>query len=173
MATHPGMDFEEQVRQHLPGRLRTRIDRLDERATRFMQEYGITLLRLALAVVYIWFGALKIVDRSPVKALIADTAPWADTSWLLPVLGVWEVIIGLGLIFPVVLRLTLLLFWLQLAGTFLVFITAPGHAFQDDNPLLLSDSGEFVLKNLVLISAGLVVGSTLRRRRAAAARARR
>ena len=59
---------------------------------------------------------------------------------------------------------TLLLFWLQLAGTFLVLILRPDIAFQQGtNPLLLTTEGEFVIKNLVLISAGLVVGGTVRR----------
>ena len=46
-------------------------------------------------------------------------------------------------------------------GTFLVFLLLPDLTFQDGNPLLLTTEGEFVLKNLVLLSAGLVVGSQL------------
>jgi hypothetical protein len=61
------------------------------------------------------------------------------------------------------MRLILLLFWLQMAGTFLVLVLQPDVAFQGGNPLLLTTEGEFVIKNLVLITAGLVVGSTVRR----------
>ena len=81
------------------------------------------------------------------------------------VIGVWEIIIGIGLLVPVLLRLTLALFWLQMAGTFLSLIVLPDRAFQDGNPLLLDVTGEFIVKNLVLIAAGLVIGSTVRRRR--------
>ena len=66
-----------------------------------------------------------------------------------------------SLIFNFALRMTLFLFWLQLAGTFLVLVLRPDIAFQSGNPFFLTTEGEFVIKNLVLISAGLVVGSTV------------
>ncbi len=44
------------------------------------------------------------------------------------------------------------------------FVVVPGECFQDGNPLLLTDTGEFVLKNLVLLSAAIVIGATVRRR---------
>ena len=52
----------------------------------------------------------------------------------------------------------------QLAGTFMVLFVRPQDAFQEGNPLLLTDKGEFVIKNLVLASAGLAVGSRLNRK---------
>lgn len=77
----------------------------------------------------------------------------------------WEVALGIALLFRFYLRLTLLLFFLQLAGTFLVLIVHPEEAFQNGNPLMLTQTGEFVVKNLVLLSAGIAVGSTVRRGR--------
>jgi uncharacterized membrane protein YkgB len=128
-----------------------------------MEAYGILLLRLALAIVFIWFGALKVFGQSPVADLVADTAYWLPSEFVVKSLGVWEIIVGIGLLFPVALRLTLALFWLQMLGTFLVLLMHPDRAF-DGNPLLLTLTGEFVVKNLVLIAAGLVIGSTVRRR---------
>jgi hypothetical protein len=55
------------------------------------------------------------------------------------------------------------MFWAQMAGTFLVLIVHPSLSFQEGNPLLLTVEGEFVIKNLVLMAAGLVVGSQARR----------
>ena len=128
-----------------------------------METYGTPLLRMSLAVVFIWFGVLKIIGRSPVYELVAKTVYWVSPDFFIPFLGVWEVLIGAGLLLRAALRLTLLLFWLQLAGTFLVLVLRPDIAFQHGNPLLLTTEGEFVIKNLVLISAGLVVGGTVRR----------
>lgn len=139
--------------------------RLDAAVASFMESHGITALRLAVAVVFIWFGALKVVDRSPVADLVADTVYWVPDDFFVRFLGVWEMVVGLGLLLRFALRVTLLLFWAQMAGTFLVLIVHPGLSFQDSNPLLLTVTGEFVVKNLVLISAGLVIGSTVRRRR--------
>jgi uncharacterized membrane protein YkgB len=129
-----------------------------------MNAWGIRLLRLALAVTFIWFGALKVLDRSPVADLVAQTVYWVSGDWVVPFLGWWEIAVGLGLLFRLALRLTLLFFFLQMAGTFLVLVVHPDLSFQNGNPLLLTVLGEFVVKNLVLLSAGLVVGSTVHRR---------
>ena len=79
-------------------------------------------------------------------------------------MGFWEIAVGLGLLTGRFMRLTILFFLLQMAGTFLVLVVKPDVAFQSANPLLLTTEGEFVVKNLVLISGALVVGSTVRRR---------
>ncbi|HEY3247818.1 MAG TPA: DoxX family membrane protein [bacterium] len=140
--------------------------RIDNGMIELMREHGVLILRIALGIVFIWFGALKIIGRSPVGDLVAHTVYWVDPSWFVPLLGMWEVVVGVGLLVGVALRLVLFLFWLQMAGTFLVLLLRPDLAFQQGNPLLLTTTGEFVIKNLVLIAAGLVVGSTVRRGRA-------
>ena len=143
------------------------VDRLDRRIVAFLERWGITALRVSLGLVFVWFGALKIFQISPVADLVARTVYWVDPSWFVPVLGGVEVIIGIGLLAGRALRTILALFWLQMLGTFLVLIVLPEVAFQRGNPLLLTVEGEFVVKNLVLLSAGMVVGSTVRRRKRA------
>jgi len=140
--------------------------RLDHALIDLMAAHGIRLLRIALAVTFIWFGALKITGQSPVGDLVASTVYWIPPAFFVPFLGVWEVVVGVGLLFGVALRAILLLFWLQMAGTFLILVMHPDIAFQAGNPLLLTTTGEFVIKNLVLISAGIVIGSTVPRTRA-------
>ena len=135
--------------------------RLDATMVRFMAAWGIRLLRVCLGGVFIWFGALKVFGYSPVASLVAAAVPWFAPETFVPLLGAWEILVGAGLLFRVALRFTLFLFWLQMAGTFLVLVLRPDLAFQHGNPLLLTTEGEFVIKNLVLISAGLVVGSTV------------
>ncbi len=137
---------------------------LDDRISRFLQRWSITLLRLSVGVVFIWFGALKVFDVTPVADLVADTVYWVDPDWFVPFLGAFEIVVGVGLIAGRALRVVLGLFTLQMAGTFLVLIVQPDVAFRDGNPLLLTVEGEFVVKNLVLLAAGMVVGATVRRR---------
>lgn len=148
--------------------LETRFERLDEQVVGVLRRWSLTALRVSLAVVFVWFGALKVADVTPVGDLVASTVYWLDPDWVVPALGVGEVLIGLGLLFNRALRLVLAVFVAQLVGTFLVLVIQPDVAFQDGNLLLLTTEGEFVVKNLVLISAGLVVGAHLRDRRARA-----
>ena len=144
----------------------TRMRRIDEWVVGFLRDWSLTLLRVSVAIVFIWFGALKVFDVTPVADLVADTVYWVDPDWFVPVLGVFEIVVGVGLLVRRWLRVVLGLFALQMAGTFLVLVVQPEVAFRDGNPLLLTVEGEFVIKNLVLLSAGLVVGATVRRRRA-------
>ncbi len=145
-------------------RLRNGFDHLDRRVIVLMSRWGILLLRISLGVVFVWFGALKLGQVSPVSDLVARTIYWVDPDWFVPLLGGVEAVIGLGLLAGRALRTILFLFWGQLLGTFLVLVVQPEVAFQHGNVLLLTTEGEFVVKNLVLLSAGLVVGSTVRRR---------
>ena len=89
---------------------------------------------------------------------MASTVYWVDPDWFVPFLGVIEVAVGVGLAARWGLRLVLLVLALQMLGTFLVFIFLPEIAFQDGNPLKLTVEGEFVIKNLVLLAAAMVVG---------------
>lgn len=139
------------------------IDNIDASVTRFLRRWSIPALRVSVAVVFIWFGALKILGVTPVTDLVASTVYWVDPDWFVPVLGVAEVVVGLGLLFRVMLRTVLALFALQMLGTFLVLVLLPDVSFQDGNVFKLTVEGEFVVKNLVLLSAGLVVGATVGR----------
>ncbi|MBI3615622.1 MAG: hypothetical protein HY211_03790 [Candidatus Omnitrophica bacterium] len=143
--------------------LRTVWKKLDEVMIRFMSMHGTRILRICLGLIFFWFGLLKVIDKSPVAGLVAQTVYWMPAGVFVPLLGIWEMIVGAGLLFAMALRLTLFLFWLQMAGTFLVLVLRPEIAFQGGNPFLLTTEGEFVIKNLILIAAGLVVGGTVQR----------
>jgi putative oxidoreductase len=119
--------------------------------------YAPLALRVSLGLVFIWFGALKIAGDSPVTALIAATVPWVPIGVLMPVLGWVELVLGGSLLLGRPRRLTLIAVAAHLTGTFLTFIDAPQLMVERGNPLLLTGNGEFVLKNLVLITAALVL----------------
>ena len=138
-----------------------RLHQVDRRVGAFFRKWGVPALRVSLALVFIWFGALKVLGVTPVTELVANTVYWFDADWVVPALGVVEIIVGLGLLFQFAMRAVLGLFFLQMIGTFLVFVLQPDVAFQDGNPLLLTVEGEFVLKNLVLIAAGMVIAGTV------------
>lgn len=138
---------------------------IDERIVGLLRRVGLPLLRISLGMVFLWFGALKIAGATPVADLVAGTVYWFDPAWFVPLLGGFEVFVGACLILGKLMRLVLLLFALQMIGTFLVFVVQPEVAFERGNPVLLTVEGEFVVKNLVLLSAGLVVGSRLQRPR--------
>lgn len=123
-----------------------------------LQRWSIPALRLALGLIFLWFGALKVFGVSPITPLLKQTYAFMALPVFTILLGVWEVMIGMGLIFKLALRHTLFLLCLHLAGTFGAIWLAPSLFFLHSNPLELTVNGEFVLKNLVLLTAGLVIG---------------
>ena len=141
--------------------VRRKAEHADAWVRPFLARIGVPLLRISLGVVFLWFGMLKILDVSPVSGLVAKTIYWFDPDVVVPALGAVEVFVGLCLLAGRLMRLALPLLVLQMAGTFLVLVFLPDVAFRDGNPLLLTVAGEFVVKNLVLLSAGLVIGSRL------------
>ena len=115
------------------------------------------LLRLSLAIVYIWFGVLKLAGASPVTQLVGATLPFADPKSAVRVLGVLEIIIGIGLLSRRSHRAFLIAVVIHLAGTFLTVVMAPALLWSHGNPTLLTTDGEFVLKNLVLLNAAVLL----------------
>jgi putative oxidoreductase len=130
---------------------------LDRLIADTLRPLALPSLRVLLGLLFIWFGGLKVAGVSPVKAMVASTLPWADPDVIVPLLGGAEVLLGLGLVTGVALRLVLPALAAHLAGTFVTFVMLPGQMFHHSKPLLLTENGEFVTKNLVLLSATLVL----------------
>jgi len=139
------------------------LTRFDEAAVRLARRWGVSTLRIALGIVFIWFGVLKIADASPVSELVADIVPILSDRAAVLTVGIVEVVVGAGLITGWAIRFTLGLFFAQMLGTFLVLVLEPDLSFRGGNPLRLTVIGEFVVKNLVLLTAGLVVAGSIPR----------
>lgn len=143
------------------------LDRLDRRITDWMARYGPLLLRISLGVVFFWFGFLKFFPNlSPAQNLAIQTIDTLTFGLIPPgvsiyLLAIWETLIGLGLIFGVFLRATLLLLFVQMLGTLLPVAFFPSEVFLRV-PYAPTLEGQYIIKNLVLISAGLVIGATVR-----------
>jgi len=140
---------------------------MDTAITNWMARYGIVALRISLGIVFFWFGVLKFFPGlSPAQDLATRTIEIltfgqipATTSIL--ILATWECLIGLGLIFGVWMRATLLLLFVQMLGTITPMFFFPNETFTQI-PYAPTLEGQYIIKNIVLISAGLVIGATVR-----------
>ena len=147
--------------------IRSGFNRIDTTLTRWMADKGVRLLRISLGIVFLWFGVLKFFPAlSPASDLAAQTIHSLTLGAISPktallVLAIWESLIGLGLIVGRFLRATLLLLWVQMLGTITPLFLFPELAFTRI-PYAPTLEGQYIIKNLVLISAGLVIGATVR-----------
>jgi len=144
-----------------------RFQRADMRITRWMASNGIGLLRISMGVIFFWFGMLKFFEGlSPAESLATRTIDILSFGLIGPELvryglATWEVLIGMGLLFKIFLRETLLLMFLQMLGTLTPIVLLPDEVFTIF-PYGLTLEGQYIVKNLVIIAAGLVIGSTVR-----------
>jgi diguanylate cyclase (GGDEF)-like protein len=152
----------------LPAILQTGINffiMIERTVILFTAKYGVTISRISLGLVFFWFGMLKTFGFAPpeIKDLVIKIIYLVPKEYAIQFLGVAEVLIGIALLFRIAQRLTMVVFFGHMMGTFLVLVLRPELSFQPGNPFLLTTTGEFVIKNIVLLATGVVVLSTIRR----------
>jgi len=125
-----------------------------------LNNWSLPVLRISLGIVFIWFGALKPFGDSPANEVITKTIYWFDPDIFIPILGLWEILIGICLLYTPLIRVGLFLLALQMPGTFLPLVLRPEICFIDV-PFNLTLEGQYIVKNLVLIGAAMVVGGKL------------
>jgi len=136
--------------------------KIDKSITNWMARNGFKLLRIGLGIVFFWFGILKFFSGvSPAEELVRNTIYFSNPNTFIPILAAWETLIGVGLMTGKFMRLTLLLLFLQMPGTALPLIILPDIVW-NIFPYGLTLEGQYIIKNLVLICAGIVLGGTVR-----------
>jgi uncharacterized membrane protein YkgB len=140
------------------------LRKYDQIIISLMDRIGLTFLRFAIGVVFIRFGTLKTIgELSPAYDLVAATVYWLTPEIIVPLLGLWEVAIGLAFLFTPLTRIAIFLLFLQLPGTFLPLVLLPEVCFTIF-PFGLTLEGQYIVKNLVIIGSALVIGASIQAR---------
>ncbi len=124
------------------------------------------MLRISIGVIFVWFGVLKFwPGLSPADQLATETIDKLsfglisqDVARIL--LAILETAIGIGLLTGKFMRLTLLMLVFQMIGA-----ATPLFLFQEltwARPFVPTLEGQYILKNLVVVSAALTIGATVR-----------
>ncbi len=121
------------------------------------------LIRIPLFIIFFWFGFLKIIDLSPAQQLVMDTVYWMPFldayTWTI-IIGYWEVLIAIFFLFKKTTSVAMILLLVQMTGTFLPLIILPEITFQGSNPFLPTLEGQYIIKNIIIITAALIIGRT-------------
>ena len=142
------------------------FDKIDYKITRWMAHYSLIFLRLGLGAMFVWFGALKLFPGlSPAELLVRNTIYFLNPDFFLPVLALWEVLIGIGFLSGFFTnkfqRATIFLLFLQMFGTALPLVLLP-EVVWGIFPFVLTLEGQYIIKNLVIIGSSLVLGAAVR-----------
>ena len=143
------------------------LEAADRRVTKWMADHAVLLMRVALGLLFVWFGFLKFFPGVSSEERIATRTMAVLSMGLLqpavsrPLLAAWECVIGIGLLTGKGLRVTLLLLFVQMLGTLMPLVIFPADTFAIF-PFVPTLQGQFIMKNLVLIAAGIFIGATVR-----------
>jgi uncharacterized membrane protein YphA (DoxX/SURF4 family) len=138
--------------------------KLDKYLIPLFKGYGLDTLRISLGIVFFWFGFLKFFPNvSPAESLATDTINVITFGMIPPyisikLLALWETLIGIGFLCNIFQRTTLLLLWLQMIGAWMPLIIFPERMFVYF-PFILTLEGQYILKNMILISSTFVLGA--------------
>lgn len=138
---------------------------LQEAATRAdagLERHSVTLLRVSIGVIFLWFGVLKFfTGLSPAEQIAIHTLQRLTLGLLSPAvllagLATFETLIGLCFTTGCLPRLALPLLLLHMAGTALPFLMFPAETFTH-LPYAPTFLGQYILKNLIIVSSTLVL----------------
>ncbi len=143
------------------------FDKIDRLIASFMRRWGVVALRVSLGIIFIWFGILKPLGLSSAASLVKATVSWmplfTPEQWVI-IIGWWEVAIGVAFLFRKTIRIAIALLALQMIGTVMPLVLLPSITFQAGHlPYAPTMEGQYIIKNLLIISAALVIGGTVRR----------
>ena len=142
--------------------LQARFNGVDKTVTGLLAKHSLTLLRISMGIVFVWFGALKLIPgMSPAEPLIRATITFLPMDLFLPFLAVWEMAIGLGFITGKFQRVTIILLLMQMGGAMSPLVLAPDRLWEVV-PFQWTLEGQYVFKDIILIAAALVIAATVR-----------
>lgn len=147
----------------------SRYQKVDLRITRLMNRWGIPALRFSMAIIFFLFGILKPLGLSPAEGILKATVAWLPfwtPEFWLNLIGWWEVVIGITFLFKKTTRIAIALLFLQMVGTFIPLLVLPEVVYQEGYKIWLPTlEGQYIIKNLLIISAAFVVGGSMYRER--------
>lgn len=139
------------------------VNNLDARLTPWLARQSLPLMRISLGFVFLAFGILKFVPGASPAEEIAKDAMSGLTFGIVPgglgllLVAAVETAIGLSLLTGRYLRIGIALLGMAMIGVLSPLVLFPGELFSREYnaPTL---AGQYVVKDVVLLVAALVVG---------------
>jgi reactive chlorine resistance protein C len=126
---------------------------MDYLLTSYARRINGPFLRISLAIILAWIGALKFVDPSAVVGLLQASLPFLAFNAFVYLLGTIEIIVAILLVTGYFQAYAGLITAGLFLGTLTIFVIAPSVT----NFPTLSLAGQFLLKDLGLMAAAVNV----------------
>jgi uncharacterized membrane protein YkgB len=140
------------------------LEKIDSRAINFLRRIFIPSSRLALFVVYFWFGILKVIGASPASPMVLElldkTMPFMNPDTFLVGFGLFEVLIGIFFLIPRLERLAIILLIPHLITTVLPLFVMQNAVWT--NAFVPTLEGQYIIKNILIVALAIGIAAHLR-----------
>lgn len=143
--------------------MRDYLEKFDTWFIGILRRLSLPLARIALFVVFFWFGILKIIGTSPANPMVMDlmhaTLPFMTWEVFIVMFSIYEMIIGISFLVPKLERFAVALLFPHMIMTILPLIFLPDMTWQGFlTPTL---EGQYIIKNLVIIALAVGIAAQL------------
>jgi len=127
------------------------------------------ILRISIGIIYVWFGALKFFPGvSPAQDLAIETIHLLTFKLINPelsllLLAIWETVVGIMMISGLYTKLAVRIVLVHMFCTFTPLLLLSNLSFTSV-PLALTLVGQYIIKNIVIVSALFVIDSSLKQK---------
>lgn len=136
---------------------------IDSKIIETCRRVSIPAARLALFVVFFWFGALKVIGMSPasgvVERLFNETIPFMPFSTFLILFGLYECLIGVLFLYRGAERLVIPMLIVHMITTTGPLVALPQETWSAF--LVPTLEGQYIIKNLLIVAAAIGIAANL------------
>ncbi len=137
--------------------LNAHLEHFDSKLISFSSRFAVGAAQIGLAIIFLWFGVLKLIGESSVHELIVELvsvlSPTLNGDAFVIGIGVLEILIALTIIDKDLLRLSLVFLLLHLVLVSLPLFALPEITW---NAFLIPTlEGQYILKNILIITAAM------------------
>ncbi len=136
---------------------------IDSHIIHFLKKYSEPISRIALFVVFFWFGVLKVLGFSPAEGLVKDllvaTLPFMAPVTFMVLFGLFEMLIGLMFLVRGLERAVIPLLAFHMFTTFMPLVLLTSVTWS--HPFIPTLEGQYIIKNLVIIATAIGIAAHL------------
>jgi len=133
------------------------IKNFDKAFIDFANKWFAPLARIALFIIFSYFGFLKLIGISPAEKLayelVSKTVGLQYFDQLFAALALFEILIGLSFLIPKLTRISILMMLAHMVVVCSPLVLTPGAVWH--SPFVPNLEGQYIIKNLALLVLAL------------------
>src|SRR3989344_35876 len=140
------------------------FENLDAGIISFLKRIGFPIARLAIFIVFFWFGFLKVLGLSPANPLVSNllekTLSFISFDTFIILFGIYEMLIALSFLISGWERIAVFFLVPHMLATFLPLLLLPSMVWSVF--LVPTLEGQYIIKNLLILALAIGLAANLK-----------